>query len=273
MREKGIVYLIYHELELPHRKLCQSEPGYRRYVLPATEFQQQLSCLREGGYRGISVSEALREADREQHGVAITFDDGCETDLLTAAPLLRDVGFSATFYVVVDFLGRPGYLSQAQLRELRSARFEIGCHSMTHAFLSDLNPEELRNEIAGAKEKLEQLLGEPVEHFSCPGGRWSRKVAHEAKAAGFRSLATSRVGANTPATNSFRLARVAVLRGTHLAKFERLCRAEGLLLPQIRDAVLTGAKQILGNTLYDKVWSFVLGRGQGSGPAGRERGD
>jgi hypothetical protein len=273
MRENGTIYLIYHELELPGRNLCQSEPGYQRYVVMATEFRQHLASLRAGGFRGMSVGKALRGADRELPSVAITFDDGCETDLLSAAPLLLDAGFDATFYVVMDFLGRPGYLSHAQLRELSSAGFEIGCHSMTHVYLSDLSPEGLRFEIAGAKEKLEQLLGKPVEHFSCPGGRWSRKVAQEAQATGFRSVATSRIGANAPVADRFRLARVAVLRGTQLGKFERLCRVEGLLLPQIRDAILSAAKGVLGNTLYDKVWSLALGGGQRLGPARRKRGD
>jgi len=34
MAASPIVFLMYHELELPGRKLSQSEPGYVRYILP-----------------------------------------------------------------------------------------------------------------------------------------------------------------------------------------------------------------------------------------------
>ena len=35
MAGSRIVFLMYHELELPGRRLCQSEPGYVRYILAA----------------------------------------------------------------------------------------------------------------------------------------------------------------------------------------------------------------------------------------------
>ena len=70
--------------------------------------------------------------------VCITFDDGCETDLLAAAPILKEFGFGATFYITVGFLGKPGYLSEAQVRNLSALGFEIGCHSLTHPYLPTL---------------------------------------------------------------------------------------------------------------------------------------
>src|SRR5262249_26074061 len=141
----------------------------------------QLARLRAGGFRGLSVGEALAGGAGEGPEVVLTFDDGCETDLVTAAPLLEEAGFRATFYVVTGFVGRPGYLGAAQLCELAGRGFEVGCHSQTHAYLPDLDEAGLDEEVAGAKGRLEQLLGRRVEHFSCPGGRWSRRVAAAAR--------------------------------------------------------------------------------------------
>ena len=42
--------------------------------------------------------------------VMIRFDDGCEDNLLWAAPLLRKHGFTAVVFVATDFLGKPGFL-------------------------------------------------------------------------------------------------------------------------------------------------------------------
>ena len=38
--------------------------------------------------------------------MTITFDDGCETDLLVAAPILRQAGFNATFFITWGRLGK-----------------------------------------------------------------------------------------------------------------------------------------------------------------------
>jgi hypothetical protein len=40
MSGPSIIYLMYHELEVPGRGLCNSEPGYARYVLLEREFQE-----------------------------------------------------------------------------------------------------------------------------------------------------------------------------------------------------------------------------------------
>src|SRR5271165_132153 len=185
MAASHIVFLMYHELELPGRKLCQAEPGYVRYILPVDAFRAQMQWLKESGFRGLSVGEALGYPPRPS--VCITFDDGCETDLIAAAPLLREFGFHATFYITAGFLGTPGYLNAAQLQELDQQGFEVGCHSMTHPYLPDLPDAGLKREIVDAKLQIEQILGRAIEHFSCPGGRYDARTLEVARRAGFRS--------------------------------------------------------------------------------------
>jgi len=74
MASPGIVFLMYHELEVPARALAQSEPGYVRYILRAAAFRSQIEWLQTNGWRGLSVGEALRSPAGKS--VAITFDDG-----------------------------------------------------------------------------------------------------------------------------------------------------------------------------------------------------
>ena len=174
MSASRIVFLMYHELELAGRKLCQSEPGYVRYILPLDTFRGQMSWMKQSGWHGLNVSEALHYP--AEPSVCITFDDGCETDLIAAAPVLREFGFNATFYLTAGFLGTPGYLNVDQVRELDAQGFEIGCHSMTHPYLSDLTGPELKREIIDAKLQIEKLLGHPLLHFSCPGGRYDQRT-------------------------------------------------------------------------------------------------
>lgn len=260
MSQAGMVYLTYHEMRVPGHALCETGEGYERFVISAAEFHRQLASLKASGFRAMNVTEGIASAAQGPPGVVITFDDGCESDLLGAAPALQSAGFCATFYVVVDWLGRPGWLSKAQLCELSKAGFEIGCHSKTHAYLTDLTLDGLRDEIVKAKDLLEQIIGKRVDHLSCPGGRWNRRVAEVARQAGYRSVTTSRIGTNSSSTNPFCLNRVGVLRGTTRAEFGRLCRGEGLFVMRARYAVLAAAKHILGNSVYDKIRSAALNR-------------
>lgn len=267
-----ITFLMYHELELAGRKLCQSEPGYVRYILPLDTFRSQMEWLKQSGFRGMSVSEALRFAGERypaercpaEPGVCITFDDGCETDWIAAAPVLREFGFHATFYLTAGFLGMPGYLSAEQVRELDSQGFEIGCHSMTHAYLSDLPEMELRREIVDAKTKIEQVLvhgqgiGHAIEHFSCPGGRYNQRALEMARRAGFKTVANSEFHANDSATSAFELGRVAMLRDLSIAQFSAICRGRGLWKKRLQLETRRGVQRLLGNRAYDRLRAILL---------------
>lgn len=254
---KGTVFLMYHELQTPGRELCDDDAGYLRYVVDEGEFRGQLDAIAHEGLSGWNVSEAL---DSNGRGVCFTFDDGCETDLLIAAPLLRERGFNATSYVTVEHLGRRGYLTREQLRKLSDLGIEIGSHSMSHRHLNDLSDEDLRVEIRDSKLRLEEITGRRVAHFSCPGGRVNASVKEIAREAGYESVATSRVGMNTNAADRFALTRIAVKREMSADRIVKWCRGEGIFVSRAQEAVLSAAKQVLGNTMYDRVRSGMLGR-------------
>jgi peptidoglycan/xylan/chitin deacetylase (PgdA/CDA1 family) len=256
--EAKIAYLMYHELEVPGRPLCDSDPGYVRYIVREASFRAQMQVLKTSEFQGVSVTQALGKL--REKSVAITFDDGSETDLLVAAPILKEFGFSATSYVTASFIGKRGYLSPTQLRELAGYDIEIGCHSMTHAYLDDLTEADLRREITDAKDSLEQMTGKPVHHFSCPGGRWSPRVADIARKAGYTSVATSRISTNTASTDPFRLSRVAIMRGTTCDSFTNIIRGRQLWRLQLPDVARALVKKVAGNSAYDKFRALLLRR-------------
>ncbi|PYX48230.1 MAG: hypothetical protein DMG79_12345 [Acidobacteria bacterium] len=255
--DTGVAFLMYHELQLPGRELCQSDPGYTRYIVSASAFENQIRSLRSLGYQGIDVRQALENSSPKK--VVITFDDGCETDLEVAAPVLSSLGFGATFYVTAGFLGRRGYMTEAQLRELCSRGFDVGCHSMTHPYLPDLDDAGLQREIFEAKSRLEQIMGKRVDHFSCPGGRFNKRVVHAVKRAGYRTLATSRPHLNSRSTNPFALGRIAVLCDTTEEQLATICQGGGLWKLNAQRTVLDSAKSILGNSTYERLRSLLLG--------------
>jgi peptidoglycan/xylan/chitin deacetylase (PgdA/CDA1 family) len=213
--------------------------------------------LRQDGWTGLSVSEALEYPDKK--AVAITFDDGCATDLIAAAPILQEAGCHATFYVTAGRVGAAGYLAPHQLRELSSA-FEIGCHSMTHPYLNDLSSEQQRVEITEARTKLEDIIDRRVEHFSCPGGRYDERTLTTAKEAGYRSVANSQAQRNTPSTDSFQLGRVAIMRNTSHSTFAGICSGSELWKIRMAELVRDAARRTMGSKLYDLARGLMLRR-------------
>lgn len=250
-------YLMYHELQRPGRALCYPDEGYARYVIPEERFKAHLELLRGAGFSGLSVGQHLA-SQLQEPAVVFTFDDGCETDFLIAAPLLKEFGFSATCYVVSSWVGRAGFLRDSQLRELTAAGFEIGSHSQSHAFLTDLTAAQLHKEVHDSKKEIEDMLGQPVKHFSCPGGRWNASVMSEARSAGYESFALSRVGVNQP-QDRFALRRVAIRSGTSAGTVLDWARGNRMLRMRAVASILDAGKALLGNRLYEKVRAAALG--------------
>jgi Polysaccharide deacetylase len=259
MPARRMIYLMYHELQAAGRPTCQSGNEYTRYVVSEAEFKNQLTQLRDVHFRGLNVTQAIENKVETPLCVTITFDDGCESDLLVGAASLKAAGFDATFYVIAGFFGRPGYMSRLQVRELSDLGFEVGCHSMTHCHLTGLGRRELQREIVEAKETLEQVIGRRVDHFSCPYGGCNRRVIEVAREGGYLSVATSVVGANSPNSDRYRLRRLAVMSTTSLGEFQRLCRGEGLLIRRSRQLCLSLSKHVLGQAAYDRIRVAILG--------------
>jgi len=258
MSSSRIVFLMYHELEIAGRKLCQSEPGYVRYILPLETFRSQMAWMKKSGLHGLSVGQALRYP--AEPSVCITFDDGCETDLIAAAPVLSEFGFNATFYLTAGFLGTPGYLNASQVRELDAQGFQIGCHSMTHRYLSDLPESELKREVLDAKLRIENIVGHPIEHFSCPGGRYDRRTLQMARQAGFATVANSQFYANSSGISPYELGRVAMLRDLTIEEFSATCHGRGLWKKRLQHQARRTGQRLLGNRAYDRLRAVLLGK-------------
>ena len=250
--------LMYHELALPGRALCSTDPGYVRYVVSDEAFRAQMARIRDRGMRGASVSQWVDLPVSSTPRVILTFDDGCETDLLTAAPILIEHGFNATFYLTVDFLGRPGFLTHPQVRELAATGVEIGCHSMTHAYLSDADDAALRREVVDAKRVLEQIAGVRVRSFSAPGGRHDERLLPLAREAGYDSVTTSTAAQNTTARPAGLLGRTAIMRDTRMPQFDAALSGDDLAARRSRDRMLGAAKSVLGNRLYERLRAVLL---------------
>jgi peptidoglycan/xylan/chitin deacetylase (PgdA/CDA1 family) len=85
----------------------------------------------------------------------------------------------------------------SELRRLRAAGVEIGCHAASHARLSHETAEGVHAELGSARARLEAELGCPVRHLAYPYGKREHASAREigiAHTLGFHSAVTTRAG-------------------------------------------------------------------------------
>jgi peptidoglycan/xylan/chitin deacetylase (PgdA/CDA1 family) len=230
-KRPGTPVLMYHQVG-PHR------PGSPLNTWRVSErvFAAELDVLARRGIHGIALRTLLEKPADPLRRAVLTFDDGYDGIRTRALPLLLAKGFRATVFAVSGRTGgvndwdgeSPGepLLSDAGLRELHAAGFEIGSHGATHRALTKLSDRDLHIEVAGSKERLENILGAPVISFCYPFGDFDDRVVNAVKKAGYRAATVIRGGISPDASDAFRIRRVAV-RGTDTLLDFRLALTRG----------------------------------------------
>lgn len=193
-------------------------------------FEAQLRWLREQcfvSYRVRELAALLIEGGAlPKRWVAITFDDGWYDNYTTALPLLEKYGFTATVFVTVDRL-RTGaatddpneMMSVAEIRELAEKNLEIGSHTLTHPKLTRLSHEQAFEEIAGARRKLGDILGQLPATFSYPYGAFSPRIENLVCKAGYVAAVSTIRDNQVRPDQLYHLPRVMVMGNTSLRRF------------------------------------------------------
>ena len=171
--------LMYHYLSEPP----EDADEYRTDLsVPPQRFREQLQYLKDHGFTTIdlydlSLAVTARRALPEKP-IILTFDDGYLDNYQNAFPLLREFGFTGTFFVVTEFIDHqvPGYMSWAMIEEMASAGMRIENHSKTHPDLSGQSRDTLIWQIRGAQETLTAHLGYEPRFFCYPGGRYDEET-------------------------------------------------------------------------------------------------
>jgi peptidoglycan/xylan/chitin deacetylase (PgdA/CDA1 family) len=199
---------------------------YRQINTPLPIFARQMQWLRQNGYRTINLSELLgvfETGSDLSRKVVLTFDDGYRDFYVDAYPVLRRFGFTATVFLATDRirdtsvrLEGADYLTWKEVRELHSEGISFGSHSVTHADLRSLGPEQIDYELGYSKETIEQQIGASVESFSYPftlpeeDGDFIRYLADSLENMGYSNGVSSTIGRATPEGARFFMPRLSV---------------------------------------------------------------
>jgi peptidoglycan/xylan/chitin deacetylase (PgdA/CDA1 family) len=174
--EGRVPILMYHSVSGSRQE--NRHPYYQTVTTPEA-FDCQMKLLRDNGYTVVSLHEAVTRIESSTRPAArtvvITFDDGFQDFYTNAFPILDKYGFSAAVFLPTAHVGEVARsfngtecLTWSQVRELQSAGIEFGSHTVTHPELKNLNTDDLRYELRGSKETIEERLGCPVTSFAYP---------------------------------------------------------------------------------------------------------
>ncbi len=180
-RADGVPILMYHKVGDP-------PPGskLKKLWVSVPQFRRQMEYLIRHGYTPMTLREIGEKRRRQEpipaSAMVITFDDGYKNNYDTAFPILKEFGYKAVVYVVVNSLEKENFwhdpasetripmLSWKEAAEMQAYGIEIGSHTMNHPRLANLPVEKAREELEMSKKTIGERLGLDPVSFAYPYG-------------------------------------------------------------------------------------------------------
>lgn len=161
------------------------------YTLVSFAFREHLQSILERTSQ-TSVMTVESCGDATERPVFLTFDDGALGAYECIAPELERNGWRGHFFIVSDWIGKPGFMNADQIRQLRQRGHMIGSHSQSHPErISGLSDSDLLKEWTESSAVLRDVLAETVKIASVPNGFYSKRVGRAVGAAGIEVLFNS----------------------------------------------------------------------------------
>lgn len=162
-----------------------------------------------GAWPAIRPALGIEDHTASGRGCALTFDDGPHPHGTPAIlAILAGAGVQATFFLVGEQILRDPLLA----REIALAGHGIGLHCHRHRNLLRLTPWQVREDIARAKEIIEDATGCSPTLYRPPYGVPNAQALRLAHGQGWRTLLWSQWGRDwearaTPASIAARVTR------------------------------------------------------------------
>ncbi len=206
-----------------------------KYCVSPDRFADHMRTLGERGMNACPIDDFVAWMTGEQSlpkgSFLLTFDDGFLGVYEHAAPVLRELRWPAAVFLVSALIGEQDHwckthnpsgetyplMTAGQIRELREQGFSFHSHTRTHASLPTLDDATLTDQLSGARQDLQALLGESVDYLAYPYGHYDDRVLRAAREAGYRAAFSVQPGFNRRNIDQFRVRRLDVF-GTDTAR-------------------------------------------------------
>ncbi|HKZ67763.1 MAG TPA: polysaccharide deacetylase family protein [Chitinophagaceae bacterium] len=162
------------------------------YIVPVDAFRDQMKLLADSGYTAI-LPDQLHEylitgSALPDKPVLITFDDTRLDQFTAALPELNKHGFKAAFFIMTVSLGKPGYMSKEQVKQLADEGHTIGSHTYDHKNVKKYTVDDWVEQVQKPSKQLQTITGKPVEYFAYPFGLWNKEAIAKLKDHDFKAV-------------------------------------------------------------------------------------
>lgn len=217
-----VVVLMYHRIGPAHNA------WEHKYCIAPERFAAHMHVLARQGMRAVGIDDFIAWLQGQRTLPAgsflLTFDDGFLGIHEHAAPVLQELKWPATVFLVSRLIGQRDEWTRTQnpsgatypllgaehIHALRGQGFSFHSHSRHHADLPTMSDEQLRDELAGSKQDIEALLGEAASYLAYPYGRYDERVLRAAQDAGYHAAFSVQPGFNRADQDRFRIRRLDV---------------------------------------------------------------
>jgi len=197
-----------------------------KYCVSPERFAAQMHLLAKQGFRAVSIDDFVNWANRKKelpdNSFLLTFDDGFLGIYDYALPVLRELAWPATVFLVSGLIGTRDEWCRTEnpsgqshpllgLREIEAmVNFGFGFHSHTrhHKRLPDLPDAELTDQLAGSRQELADMLGTPIDYLAYPYGLYDTRVIDATRAAGYTAAFSVQPGFNRFDVDHYRIRRL-----------------------------------------------------------------
>jgi glycosyltransferase involved in cell wall biosynthesis/peptidoglycan/xylan/chitin deacetylase (PgdA/CDA1 family) len=231
-----------------HRIAANGPLALERFRVAPDLFASQMAILHRTGHHTIGLDDWIRATARNApllgKPVILTFDDGYRDFITTAMPVLRTYDFSATVFLVAERIDRTAdwdarygepadLLSWEEVRALREAGIQFGCHSSAHRAMTGMALPELAADTVRARAILEEGLATSVKTLAYPYGAENEFVRRLVADLGFQAAVSCEPRLSRVGDNPLRLPRIEVFGGCTPERFleliDHVSPREGLL--------------------------------------------
>jgi peptidoglycan/xylan/chitin deacetylase (PgdA/CDA1 family) len=166
--DEGILSIMYHRF---------NEPKYPSTNIQMDIFKQQIEIIEDSNYKFNNPSEfeKMFSTPKIKKEILITIDDAFLSFYQEAWPFLKKNKIPFILFVSTEPVGKKGYMSWSQIREVESEDFAfIGHHSHTHDYLINETNDQFISDIEKANKIFLKELGYIPNLFSYPFGEYSK---------------------------------------------------------------------------------------------------
>ena len=140
-------------------------------------FKQQIEIIKESNYKFNNPNEFenMFSTPKIKKEILITIDDAFLSFYQEAWPFLKKNKIPFILFVSTEPVGKRGYMTWSQIREVESEDFAfIGHHSHTHDYLINETNDQFISDIEKANKIFLKELGYIPNLFSYPFGEYSK---------------------------------------------------------------------------------------------------